>query len=298
MTHAFFKALLFLGAGSVIHALSGEQDITRMGGLRSRLPITHATFLIATLAIAGVPPFAGFFSKDEILWSALAGPGGSLWLWLIGVATAGLTAFYMTRLYMLTFAGPSRLSPEAEHHLHESPPSMTLPLGLLAVGSMLAGFLGVPHFLGGAALPNLLERWLEPVLPQAAAAAAHGAPPLSEGAAMIVTLIVAGVSIAFAAGLYRRGPLPSVAPSPLLRLIRGKYFVDELYDAVILAPYYGLCRLSSAFDRRVVDGAVNAVSFTTDLGGELIRLAQTGYVRQYALVFFMGTVLILYFVLR
>src|SRR5262245_5970495 len=174
MTHAFFKALLFLGAGSVIHALSGEQDIMKMGALRSRLPWTHATFLVATLAIAGIPPLAGFFSKDEILWSALSGPGGSVWLWGLGVIAAGLTAFYMTRLYLLTFAGPSRLSHEAEHHLHESPPVMTMPLAILAVGSAVVGFLGVPHFMGGGALPNFMEHWLEPVLPHAGAAVEAG----------------------------------------------------------------------------------------------------------------------------
>src|SRR5258706_5731456 len=147
MTHAFFKALLFLGAGSVIHALSGEQDIRKMGGLRGRLPLTHATFLIAVLAIAGIPPLAGFFSKDEILASVLnaAGENGSpllVALWGLGVLTAGITAFYMTRLYLLVFTGTPRLSAEAEHHLHESPGVMTGPLVLLAAGSALAGVRG------------------------------------------------------------------------------------------------------------------------------------------------------------
>ncbi|HKN46348.1 MAG TPA: NADH-quinone oxidoreductase subunit L, partial [Candidatus Polarisedimenticolia bacterium] len=163
MTHAFFKALLFLGAGSVIHALSGEQDIRKMGGLRSRLPWTHAAFAVACLAIAGIPPFAGFFSKDAILWAALTGPGGSWALWAVGVLTAGLTAFYMTRLYLHVFSGPPRLSEEAKRHLHESPAVMLWPLGFLAAGSALAGFAGVPAFLGGEALPDLLERYLAPV---------------------------------------------------------------------------------------------------------------------------------------
>jgi len=303
MTHAFFKALLFLGAGSVIHALAGEQDITKMGALRSRLPWTHATFLIATLAIAGIPPFAGFFSKDEILWAALSGTGGSLWLWGLGVTAAGLTAFYMTRLYLLTFAGPSRLSHEAEHHLHESPKIMTMPLAVLAVGSALVGFLGVPHFLGGGALPNVMEHWLAPVLPHAAAvagehgAAAGHAAPIGELAAMLVALLVSGAGIAGAFHVYRRGPLP-VGASTLVRVVRDKYYVDEIYDAVILAPYRALCRLSSAFDARVVDGLVNATGFTTDMAGEVLRLAQTGYVRNYALAFFAGAVAILWYVLR
>jgi NADH-quinone oxidoreductase subunit L len=295
MTHAFFKALLFLGAGSVIHALSGEQDIMKMGGLRSRLPWTHATFLIATLAIAGIPPFAGFFSKDEILWAAFSGSGGLPWLWGLGVIAAGLTAFYMTRLYLLTFAGPSRLSHEVEHHLHESPKVMTTPLAVLAVGSALAGFLGVPHFLGGEALPNVMERWLEPALPHTAAAG-HAAP-LGEIAAMLIALLVSGAGIAGAFHLYRRGPQPEGA-SPLVRIVRNKYYVDEIYDAVILRPYRALCRLSSAFDARVVDGLVNAAGFTTDMAGEVLRLAQTGYVRNYALAFMAGAVVILWYVLR
>ncbi len=162
MTHAFFKALLFLGAGSVIHALSGEQDITRMGGLRRHLPVTHATFLVAVLAIAGIPPFAGFFSKDGILAGVLGAAGESgagilLALWMMGVLTAGITAFYMTRLYLLVFAGEPRMSVETLHHVHESPAVMTLPLVALAVGSTLAGLLGVPGFLGGGAIRNYLE---------------------------------------------------------------------------------------------------------------------------------------------
>jgi NADH-quinone oxidoreductase subunit L len=304
MTHAFFKALLFLGAGSVIHALSGEQDIMKMGGLRGRLPWTHATFLIGTLAIAGVPPLAGFFSKDEILWSALAGHGGNLVLWLAGVITAGLTAFYMTRLYMLTFAGPSRLTHEAEHHLHESPMVMLLPLILLAIGSVFAGLVGVPHFLGGDAVPNLFERWLEPVMPAVTAVATHGAAgagdaaaPLSEWVAMIVALLASAAGIAVGYTMYRNGPLPE-RPSLGVRLVRGKYFVDEAYDRFLVGPYRFLCRLGAALDARVVDGLVNAVGFVTDLTGEMLRLTQTGYVRNYALGFFGGTILILYYVLR
>jgi len=295
MTHAFFKALLFLGAGSVIHALSGEQDIMKMGGLRTRLPWTHATFLIGTLAIAGVPPLAGFFSKDEILWSALSGRGGSLLLWLAGVVTAGLTAFYMTRLYMLTFAGPPRLTHEAEHHLHESPPVMLLPLILLAVGSVAVGFVGVPHFLGGAAVPNLFEHWLEPVMP--AAVHAGGGAALSEWAAMFVALLASGAGIAAGFAMYRGGPRPERA-TPAVRWVRAKYYIDELYDRAIVSPYRALCRFASAWDARIVDGAVNAVAFVTDLAGEMLRLAQTGYVRNYALGFFAGTILILYYVLR
>src|SRR5438132_9002438 len=160
-THAFFKALLFLGSGSVIHAMSGEQDMRNMGDLHKRIPITYWTMLIGTLAIAGIPPFAGFFSKDEILWQAWSSEGGAYrLLWLIGTVTAFMTSFYMFRLMFLTFHGRPRMSHEVEHHIHESPPSMTGPLVLLAIGSILAGSLGVPHSLGGS---NRIEQFLEPV---------------------------------------------------------------------------------------------------------------------------------------
>jgi NADH-quinone oxidoreductase subunit L len=307
MTHAFFKALLFLGAGSVIHALSGEQDIMKMGGLRGKLPWTHLTFLVATLAIAGLPPLAGFFSKDEILWGALAGPGGSPWLWGVGVATAGLTAFYMMRLYFLTFAGAPRFGGEVEHHLHESPPSMLGPLVVLAVGSTVVGFLGVPHFLGGESVPNYLEHFLHPVVPAPGAvataagageSAGHSEAPIPEWGAMLVTLLVAAGAILAAARIYRRGPLPEGVPSPIVRFARGKFYVDELYERLVLMPYRALCRGAAALDERIVDGLVNGAGFAADLTGEMLRLVQTGYVRQYALGFFVGTVVILYFVLR
>ncbi len=309
MTHAFFKALLFLGAGSVIHALSGEQDIRRMGGLRRGLPLTHATFLVAVLAIAGIPPLAGFFSKDEILWSVLAGPlpalspwGSGLWLalWAAGVATAGITAFYMTRLYLLVFSGPPRLGPEARHHLHEPPPVMTAPLVLLAAGSALAGFLGVPHFLGGDRLPNCLEEFLDPVW-HTSLLDAGAAPALSEWGAMAAALVVSLAGIGLGWMLFRRGPRPAEAAGAaggLLRLVKGKFFVDEAIEAVVLRPYRALCRFSTAFDEKVIDGVVNGSGLATELASQVGRLAQTGYVRNYALVFFLGTIVILYYVLR
>ncbi len=160
-THAFFKALLFLGAGSVIHAMSGEQDMRNMGDLHRRIPITHWTMFIATFAIAGIPPFAGFFSKDEILWQAWSSEGGAYrLLWLVGYATALMTAFYMFRLMFLTFHGQPRMSHEVEHHIHESPKSMTVPLIVLAICAVSAGWLGWPHSLGGS---NHFEKFLEPV---------------------------------------------------------------------------------------------------------------------------------------
>ncbi|HEU4402512.1 MAG TPA: NADH-quinone oxidoreductase subunit L [Candidatus Polarisedimenticolia bacterium] len=309
MTHAFFKALLFLGAGSVIHALSGEQDIRRMGGLRRHLPFTHATFAVAVLAIAGIPPFAGFFSKDEILWAALTGRGGGVGLWLVAVATAGITAFYMTRLYLLVFAGAPRLSEEAKHHLHESSAVMIVPLLLLAVGSALAGFAGVPRLLGGERLPNFLERYLAPVLHAEGGAAAGGGlageagvtGPIPEGAALLVALSVSLAGIALGWAIYGRAfrpPVPEEAQSRLTRLVKGKFFVDEAIEVLVLRPYRRLCRASSAFDEKVVDALVNAAGGATDLAGQVVRLTQTGYVRNYALVFLLGTVVILLYVLR
>ena len=317
MTHAFFKALLFLGAGSVIHDLSGEQDIRRMGGLRRHLPLTHATFAVAVLAIAGIPPFAGFFSKDEILWSVLRGrfgspTGGSLLLWLVGLLTAGLTGFYMTRLYVLVFASPSRLAEEAKHHLHEAPATMRLPLLILAAGSLLAGFAGVPHFLGGDRLPNCLEGYLAPVFGAAdvggaavgvgglgatATGAGHGDGMLSEWGAMALTLLASAAGIFWAWALFGRGPRLEAAPSGLTSVVKGKFYVDEAIDALALRPYRAICRFSAAFDEKVVDGFVNGCGVAADLSSQVLRLAQTGYVRNYALAFFLGTVLILYYVL-
>ncbi|MGH9749967.1 MAG: proton-conducting transporter membrane subunit, partial [Candidatus Polarisedimenticolia bacterium] len=304
MTHAFFKALLFLGAGSVIHALSGEQDIRKMGGLRGSLRWTHLTFLIAVLAIAGIPPLAGFFSKDEILWAALASPHGSPILWAVGVVTAGITAFYMTRLYLLVFSGPGRVTDEARGHLHESPPVMTAPLLVLAAGSLLAGFAGVPHFLGGGRLPNWLEHYLAPALAAPHTAGGAGHAPIGEWGAMGVALLLALTGMAAAWTLYGRGRVPAATLAPAaslpaaLRWVRRSFFADEAIDAVVLRPYRGLCRLSAAFDEKVVDGLVNFTAWATDFASEIVRLAQTGYVRSYAFIFLLGTIVILVYALR
>jgi len=270
---------------------------------------------VAVLAIAGAPPLSGFFSKDEILWSARAGApgapiGGSVVLWGIGVITAGLTAFYMMRLYLLVFSGDETRSDEKTiSHIHESPSLMTGPLVVLAIGAAFAGFVGVPHFLGGGAIPNYFEHYLQPVF-EAAVASTHGiismhgeaaahAAPLSEWAALAITLAAAFGGLALGWRLYGRKPVTKEAggESGLVRLVRGKFFVDEAIEVVVLRPYRALCRFASSFDAWVVDGVVNATGIGTDLAGEMARLLQTGYVRNYALAFFLGTVLILYFVL-
>jgi NADH-quinone oxidoreductase subunit L len=301
MTHAFFKALLFLGAGSVIHALSGEQDLSRMGGLKAHLPKTHLTFLIATLAIAGVFPFAGFFSKDEILYQAWLRTGPVLWM--AGILGAFLTAFYMFRLYFLTFHGPSRLTEEAKHHLHESPNSMTVPLLILAVLSAIGGFIQVPLLDGG----QRLDRFLEPVFADGATLlpAAHAAQaPGAEVLLMVISLAVALVGIFVAYRFYVADP---EIPRRLAEQMRGvyrtllhKYWVDESYESSIVQPIYrGSVKLWHDFDEAVIDGAVNGVGRMIEGGSGLLRQAQVGYVQIYALVITMGAVVVIgYLALR
>ncbi|HEY2955888.1 MAG TPA: NADH-quinone oxidoreductase subunit L [Candidatus Eisenbacteria bacterium] len=297
MTHAFFKALLFLGAGSVIHALSGEQDLRYMGGLASRLPWTHRTMLAGTVAIAGLPPFAGFFSKDEILADAFA--SGHYGVWAVGLVGAALTGFYMFRLYLLAFRGEPRLTPEAEHHLHESPPSMVIPLAVLALLSVVGGWIGVgAPFREGE---SLFARWLAPVF-EGAREAAHA--PLSAGAewALVgasVAVAVAGLGLAFA--FYGRStaePLERAAPRLYATLVH-KYWVDELYDRAVVRTVYSLSqRLWTFWDEKVVDGAVNGIAYLMEGTSALLRLFQTGFVGTYALFFTLGVVVLLLHFLR
>jgi NADH-quinone oxidoreductase subunit L len=291
MTHAFFKALLFLAAGSVIHGMQNEQDIRRMGGLRKHMPITHATFLTATLAIAGVPFFSGFFSKDEILLNAFAGEHGHPVLWLIGVASAGLTAFYMVRLLILTFYGECRADHEVRHHIHESPPSMTVPLVVLAVLSFVGGYVGLP---AGLFWGNRFAHFLEPVL---AGHASHPSLAL-ELALMGASVAVAAAGIAVAYLMYVANP---ALPERLAERARGvyglllnKYFVDEAYDAAVVRPTVAASTwLWRLFDVRVVDGLVNGTASMVAASSRQWRRLQTGDVQQYAFSFLVGAVLIL-----
>jgi NADH-quinone oxidoreductase subunit L len=293
-THAFFKACLFLGSGAVIHAMSGEQDMRKMGGLRSKLPITYWTFLIATLALAGVPPLAGFFSKDAILASVFE--GGQYLLFGIGLVTAGLTAFYMMRLVSLTFAGDFRGTHEQEHHVHEAPPTMTMPLIILAGLSIVAGFLGLPKVL--AEHGNRFAALLEPILPKLAAAES-GAHELSHSAewaliAASVVVAVVGLSIGWAWYAKGKGAVPDriAAASPgLYALVADKFRVDELYDFLIVRPFDALSRLLwKVVDVLIIDGFLNAAAFLVELAGDLLRFLQTGNVRNYALSLFLGLV--------
>jgi len=299
MTHAFFKALLFLGAGSVIHAMSGEQDLRLMGGLRRKLPVTWPTFLIGTVALAGVFPFAGFFSKDEILWKAFS--AGNPGLWLVGFLGAGLTAFYMMRLVVLAFFGDNRAGEEVRHHVHESPATMTAPLAVLAALSVVGGWLGWPHFLGGA---NRFERWLAPVFEAGAgghgAVAAHGVA--AHGAASTEWLLAAASLSLALLGLYAgfrayagratlAGKLHAFAGGRPHRVLLNKYYVDEGYEASLVRPGYALSDrvLFRAVDTGLIDGLlVNGSALLVSITSALLRLFQNGKLRFYAYVFALG----------
>jgi len=281
MTHAFFKACLFLGAGSVIHGCGGEQDMRKMGGLRKYMPRTHWTMLVATIAIAGIPPLAGFFSKDEILANAF---GHHKLIWIIGLITAGLTAFYMFRLYFMTFHGSYR-GAQAEHgghghdehaHAHdphESPWNMTGVLAILAILAAVGGFVGIPAALGGAH-PTWFQRWLAPVLLPIDGHPYHfhEASHQLEWTLMIVSVLVAALGIFLAWRFYKRDPLWSTPKrlattfAPIHRLLENKYFVDELYNATFVAGTLMFARALWWFDRWIVDGAVNAVRHLTVFG--------------------------------
>ena len=298
MTHAFFKALLFLAAGSVIHGLSGEQDIRRMGGLREKMPATFRTFVVAALAIAGIVPLAGFFSKDEILWGAWA--SGNRGVWLVLATTAGVTAFYMWRLAFLVFYGKFRGDGHAWEHAHESPRSMTVPLIVLAALSVVGGWIGLPKVLTGSVDVNVFHRWLAPAVAGPGAhgageAAAHGAGTEVGLMALSLAIALAGIGLAFLVYRRKEGSADrlAVAFGPAYRTLRNLYWVDELYDAALIRPFYALSRGFAAFDRIVVDGLVNAAGVGADITGQVVKLFQTGYVRNYALVFLAGAVAVL-----
>jgi len=276
-THAFFKALLFLCSGSVIHAMGGEQDMRHMGDLKNKIPITHWTMFIGSVAIAGIPGLAGFFSKDEILWQTYSSPLGSKFLYIIGLVTAGLTAFYMWRMMNMTFYGKSRVKPEVAAHVHESPASMTVPLSLLALGSIVAGWLGVPKLwtLFGESWRGF-EHWLEPAFTSAAIEAAReGAHDASvEWALMGVSVAIAVIGIVIARYFYHHKPeVPhSIGESvkPLYALCYNKWYVDEIYDFLFVN---GLCKgggeVLGAFDRNVVDGGVNGAGWFTRFSSQV-----------------------------
>ena len=292
-THAFFKACLFLGAGSVIHGLQGEQDMRKMGGLRGYLPTTYWTYLIAALAISGAPLTAGFFSKDQILWQAYAGPNGSGWLWLSAWITAGLTAFYMFRQFFMVFHGQCRVAEHARAHIHESPHVMTVPLVLLAIGAIFAGWLGPPEFIWGSAW----DHWLGPLF--AVPKAIHEEPVGQEIFFMLVTLGIAGAGFYLAYLSYCRDAtfperISSWAGGIPYQWLLNKYYIDELYNLLLVRPFTQVSTwLAQIFDLAVIDGIVNGVAERVSGSSLFWRRLQSGNIQHYLLGFLTGTVVIL-----
>jgi len=307
MTHAFFKALLFLGAGSVIHAMSSEQDIRKMGGLRKYIPITYWTFVLATLAIAGIPGFSGFFSKDEILWKAFSSGHGHPIFWAIGLLTACLTAFYMFRLVYLTFHGSERMNDETKHHIHESPRSMTVPLMILGVLSVIGGYVGMPGLFGAT---NYFEHWLEPVTAKGSefmtesAHASGGGDAGMEMTLMFLTVVLVIGAILLARHLYVRHTEAATKvrekAGGAYTLLLNKYYVDEIYGFLVIKPFVGLSTFFwKIVDVLIIDGFVNGLARLGALASDLLRFIQTGRVRSYATIFAAGVVLVVgYLVLR
>ena len=326
-THAFFKALLFLGSGSVIHAMGGEQDMRQMGGLRKFMPVTYKTFLVGTIAIAGIPPLAGFFSKDEILAETFL--GGHYILWIVGLITAGLTALYMFRAVYLTFHGEFRGTAEQRNHLHESPTLMTMPLVVLAVGAVVAGLFGIPEGMLFNAVEgsNLFHHFLEPVIAELPGHGEHG--HLSLGVEWILILVSVAVAVFGILAAWRNygGPVGLGHGEEWARRFPGihrvlvnKYSVDEFYDATVVRGTWGLARqlfrfdvavidgivmmarhvtvgvalLSGFFDKYVVDGLVNLVAWVLNRFSRMLRKVQSGLVSQYALVVVVGVLMLVF----
>lgn len=289
MTHAFFKALLFLGAGSVIHAMSGEQDMRNMGGLKKQLPITHITFLLGCIAIAGIPPFSGFFSKDEILAAAF---GSSPILWGIGVIGAMMTAFYMFRLYGMTFLGKFRGTEHQASHLHESPKAITIPLIILAFFAVVGGFVGIPEVFahGGHQLANFLS----PIFTQtneyvAAHGGAHSLSHKTEYILMGTSVVLALVALLFAVKKYSQYKKSSEENTGLSKVLENKWYIDEFYNAIITKPLKTISLFfNNILERKVIDGFVNGIGKAVNYGGRQIRWVQSGQVGAYVLLMVIG----------
>jgi len=333
VTHAFFKALLFLGSGSVIHAMGGQQDMRHMGGLKDKIPVTFRTMFIGSLAIAGIPGLAGFFSKDEILWQTVSSPLGSNVLYVVGLGTAGLTAFYMWRMMFLTFYGKPRMDEHTAAHVHESPAVMTLPLSILAAGSILVGWLGVPA--AWSALPSFFhsfEHWLHPITGIVVQTVEHAAEGHAEShdhvvlewGLMLLSVTIAVIGIAIARWFYIQNPgksqnVQQAAPG-LHRFLDNKWYLDAFYNhfivrRLVLGGGHLLTRLDAKvvdggvngaawltrrisqismwWDSRVVDGAVGLSAFLVRAASIPIRFAQSGSMQVYALVIVLGLVVII-----
>ena len=285
MTHAFFKALLFLGAGSVIHAMGGEQDMRNMGGLKKYMSITHLTFLLGCIAIAGIPPFSGFFSKDEILAAAFA---KNPVYWAIGVAGAVMTAFYMFRLYGMTFLGKFRGTHEQEHHLHESPAAITFPLIILALLAVVGGWVGIPEiFIHGG---HKLETFLAPVFAHSTAMEQKAALNHStEWMLMIVSVSLSLIALIYAWRKFSRYQKTTTASIGISKVLENKWYVDELYAAVITRPLKSLAVFfNNIVEKKGIDGMVNGVGKAVNYGSRQIRWLQSGQVGAYVLLMVVG----------
>ncbi|MBC7889115.1 MAG: NADH-quinone oxidoreductase subunit L [Ferruginibacter sp.] len=292
MTHAFFKALLFLGAGSVIHAMGGEQDMRNMGGLKKHMSITHITFLLGCLAIAGMPPFSGFFSKDEILAAAFAKNPA---FWVIGVLGALMTAFYMFRLYAMTFQGKFRGTTEQEHHLHESPAAITFPLIILAILAVIGGWIGIPEiFMQGG---HRLEAFLEPIFTQSnVIAAKHEMPHVTEYTLMAISVLAALIALVYAWNKFSKYQKTSTEEAGIGKVLANKWYVDELYEAIFVKPLQSLTAfLTNIIEKNIIDGFVNGVGKAVNYGSRQIRLLQNGLVGTYVLLMVLG-ILILFII--
>jgi NADH-quinone oxidoreductase subunit L len=303
MTHAFFKALLFLGAGSVMHAMSNHTDMRIMGGLKKKMPATYWTMLIATLAIAGIPGFSGFFSKDAILWQAFAGANGHLIFWVIGVTAAAITTFYMFRLIFMTFHGSLRSTDKDAQHSHESPKIMTIPLMILAILSLVGGYVGIPAILGGN---NYFEHFLAPIFAKSEALReSHGIglenhfSHSTEWMFMIAVFTITLISIYMAYLFYiKKTDLPDrlvLKIKKLYSIVFNKYYVDEVYNAIFAKP---LQKLSASFlwkfvDIKIIDGWVNGVGGFVANSGKALTVLQTGFIQNYMLVFVLGVIVLL-----
>lgn len=301
MTHAFFKALMFLGSGSVIHAMHEEQDIRKMGGLKKYLPITHLTFFFGWLAIIGMPPFAGFFSKDEILMLSFYSPYGHEFLWFLGALGATLTAFYMTRLMALTFWGKSRVPKDI--HPHESPPTMSIPLIVLGILSIVGGWIGIPHVISEV-LPehphNILEHWLHHVVREIPGFQAPEAS--AEWTLMAISVGLALISAAVAYHLYVQAPEKSEKLAntfkPIHKVIENKYYVDEGYAAAIIQPLIQTSRnLWYYVDVNFIDKTTYLISDFIKGSGAFVRGFQNGNIQTYAMYVSLGLVATLFFLL-
>lgn len=291
-THAFFKALMFLAAGAVIHGMHDEQDVTKMGGLKNKMKITFLTFLMGGIAISGIPPFSGFFSKDEILSKLFF--SGHYAVFAIAVLTAFMTAFYVFRLISLTFYGKPRYD-EAHVHPHESPAWMTVPLFILAVLSVVGGLIGIPHILG----TNLIEHWLEPVFaPALAILPVHHVIASTEIGLIVFSVLVAVIAIIVSLKMFRTGEKLDAFSGGFYNLLRDKYRVDELYDKIFVYPLMWLTEVFyKILDVKIIDGAVNGTAkFFNNLSHDWRRI-QTGIVQDYALFSVAGILAIILYVL-